>query len=331
MNKKLLVVAVAGVMAMPLAANAGGKMKVFGTAHVAVEQRDGDAMADPKQVVEGGGRKGTAIGVKGSMGTNLADFKAIYKIDIGLNIGKDNKLDSKSKAAVYATERDMWAGLSSKSMGTVRIGTMGTPYKQSGKLADPMFSTSFEARSKTLKLASALHGGTGVESGRAQNSVRYDTPSISGAKVSAQYMFDATAEDTMALGLHWKNKMYAAAFDYVKLGAADATAMKVSAQAKMGPATLGFAYEMDDKGSVNTAQSGDGEENQATVSATYAMGSTVPGITIGYNAENVGFAVYVKQKLAKKMFAYVGYGQSGGDADSKTGDSIMAGGLKYKF
>ena len=318
MNKKLLVVAVAGIMAMPLAANAGGKSKVYGTAHFALEQLDGDAMADSQTGISGGGRKGTALGMKGSMDTSLADFKAIYKLEMGLN----------ASSAAFISERDTWAGLSSKSMGTIRIGTMATPYKQSGKLADPMFSTSFEARSKTLKLASSLHGGLGVEKGRAQNSLRYDTPSISGAKVSAQYMFDAANEDSMALGLHWKNKMYAAAFDYVKLGAKDKTAMKVSAKAKMGPTTLGFAYEIDDDGSVQTTTDG---ENQATVSATYAMGSTVPGITVGYNSENVGFAVYVKQKLAKKMFAYAGYGMSGGDTDGGNGDSVGSVGMKYKF
>ena len=313
MNKKLLVVAVAGALALPMAANAASK--VYGTVHVAVEQQDEEEM-----VVSGSGRKGSNIGIKGSMDTNLADLKAIYKFEAGMNIGEKGGL---------INERDSWAGLKSKSMGTVRVGTMATPYKASGKLADPMFSTTFEARSNVLQMASKLHGGLGAEAGRATQSIRYDSPSISGAKIAVQYMFDDDADNSMAAGLTWKNKMYAAAFDYVKLGKKDVTAMKISAQAKMSGATVGFAYEIDDDkdGAYSVSRNAD-NGNQATVSVTYAVGSTVPGITIGKNDENLGYALYVKQKLAKKMYAYVGYGDSGADGD---GQSIYSGGLKYKF
>ena len=311
MNKKLLVIAVAGVMAMPLAANAGGKHKVYGATHISVDQ-----LEDTKLVVHGGARKANKIGMKGSMDTNVADFKAVYQIEAGMAIGEG------SSPGFF--ERDSWVGLSSKSMGTVRLGTMATHYKQMGKATDALFTTSAEGRG-LIKTQSKQHSGFGPARGRADQMIRYDSPSISGAKVIAHYQVVQAMEDNMGLGLQYKAGNYLAFFDYINFGAAEKTAMKVGGKAKFGPASLALQYEIDDDGSIETVSGG---ENQLHVQGTYSMGATTLILTVGNNSENTGYAVAVSQKVAKKASVYVGYAASGGD---ETDSSAITAGMKVAF
>ena len=113
MSKKLnlLSVAVVAALALPMAANAGDA-KVYGAVHVAFQQvtvGDADATYD----IDGTSSKANKIGLKGSTDSNLMDFKAVYQFEMGLHQQKDSYF-----------QRDTWVGLSSKSMGTVRGGTM---------------------------------------------------------------------------------------------------------------------------------------------------------------------------------------------------------------
>jgi predicted porin len=311
MNKKLLVVAVAGVMAMPLAANAGGKHKAYGAVHVSVNKLDDSGMS-----VDGSARKANKIGMKGSMDTNIADFKAIYQIEAGMVVGATNGFDQ---------ERDTWAGLSSKSMGTVRVGTMGTHWKQMSKATDALFTTSAEGRGLIGTQSSKLAGGAGAARGRATQLLRYDSPSISGAKVIAQYQM-TSGENNMGVGVQYKAGNYLAFFDYMDLkSAGDKTAMKVGGKAKFGPASVALQYEIDDNGSVETTTGG---ENQLHVQGTYGMGATTFILTVGNNSENTGYAVAVSQKVAKKASAYVAYGADGSGDDDSTAISV---GMKVAF
>ena len=319
MNKKLLVVAVAGVMAMPLAANAGGKHKAYGAVHLSVDRMDESGMS-----VSGSARKANKIGMKGSMDTNVADFKAVYQIEAGMVVGARTGFDQ---------ERDTWAGLSSKSMGTVRVGTMGTHWKQMSKATDALFTTSAEGRGFIKTQSSKQAGGAGAARGRATQMVRYDSPSISGAKVIAQYQLVDGADNNMGLGLQYKAGNYLAFFDYMDLASAGAdglTAMKVGGKAKFGPASVALQYEIDDDGSIQSTKDSDGDSagNQLHVQGTYSMGATTFILTVGNNSENTGYAVAVSQKVAKKASVYVGYGADGSGDDDST---AITAGMKVAF
>lgn len=311
MNKKLLVVAVAGVMAMPLAANAGGKHKAYGQVHISVDRPDESGM-----MVNGSARKANKIGMKGSMDTNIADFKAVYQIEAGMVVGGKTGFDQ---------ERDTWAGLSSKSMGTVRVGTMATHYKQMGKATDALFTTSAEGRG-LIKTQSSQHSGFGAGRGRADQMIRYDSPSISGAKVIAHYQMVDSGDNNMGLGLQYKAGNYLAFFDYLDLKSKGETAaMKLGGKAKFGPASVALQYEIDDDGNIETTAGG---ENQLHLQGTYAMGATTFVLTVGNNSENTGYAVAVVQKVAKKASVHVGYAADGSGDDDST---AITAGMKVAF
>jgi len=312
MNKKLLVIAVAGVMAMPMVANAGGKHKAYGAVHLSVDRPD-----ESEITVSGSGSKANKLGMKGSMDTNIADFKAVYQLEAGMTVGGDKEPGF--------FERDTWAGLSSKSMGTVRVGTMATHYKQMGKATDALFTSSAEGRG-LIKTQSKLHGGFGANGGRATNMVRYDSPSISGAKVIAHYQFVDGGDNNMGLGLQYKAGNYLAFFDYIDMQSkGETTAMKFGGKAKFGPASVALQYELDDDGNIETT--GDGE-NQLHVQGTYSMGATTFILTVGNNSENTGYALAVSQKVAKKASVYVGYAADGSGDDDTT---AITAGMKVAF
>jgi len=324
MNKKLITVAVATAMAIPMVANAGAKAKAYGGMHVAfqmVEVGDADATYD----IDGSSRKGSKVGLKGSTDTNLMDFKAVYQIELGLNQG--------GNGAVY--QRDSWAGLSSKSKGTIRGGTIGTPWKSNSKLVDPLFTTALEGRGGVVGGASSrLAGGTAPDRGRSTHAVRYDSPSFSGVKVSANYAFIQGTEDAMGLGVTYKAKGMAGFFNYASTGE-DKAAMKIGGKAKFGDIGVSGAYEID-QGAIGNAK--DSEKNSLYVAGTYGMGATTLIVNFSMVAESAsdakddstGFGFAVSQKIAKKVSVYGGYGMSSG-GDNYTEMSALAIGMKAGF
>jgi len=317
MNKRLMTVAVAAALALPMAANAGDA-KVYGKVHVSL-----DNLSDSGLRIDGQSKKANSIGVKGSMDSNLHDFKVVYKIEAGMDLESTDG---------FHKQRDTWVGMSSKSIGTFRAGTIVTSYKGSGKMVDPLFTTTAEGRG-AMGLMSDLHGGTGDNAGRATNTMRYDSPSIGGAKIIGTYTVRPSVDDNIGVGLHYKNGPVAAFFDYISFGDEELTAMKVGGKYTAGPASVALQYEIDDDGSIGTARTnkkvGTGiGGDQLFVAGTYSMGATSLIVTVGSNDENMGYALAAQQKLNKKAAAYLGYAASD---DSGTDDSAITAGMVVKF
>ena len=336
MSKKLnlLSVAVVAALALPMAANAGDA-KVYAGIHTAFEMvtiGDADAAYD----INGKSRKGNKLGLKGSTDSNLMDFKAVYQFEIGLDASKDG---STGLNGGYF-QRDTWAGLSSKTMGTVRAGTIGTAWKSTSKMVDPLFTTALEGRDGLVGGASSqLAGGVGTGKGRSTHTVRYDSPSIAGAKVSVNYAFVGTGKDNLGAGVLYKMGGIAAFANYQTSGedaAGDAlTAMKVGAKVKMGAIGISGAYEIDG-GAIS--QTKDGEANHLYVAATYGMGATTLIANLGMKDDvssttkngRTGFGVAVSQQVAKKVSIYAGYGSSSGNG-TEVDKSALAIGMKAGF
>jgi len=344
MNKKLIVVAVAGALALPMAANAGGKVKTYGAMHVAVERisvGDGDAQLS----MNSSSRKGNRLGIKGSKDTNVADFKAVFQFEAGLNMedthAKTGINSGKPTTGLYF-QRDSWVGLSSKSMGTVRAGTMATSYKQSGAKLDPLFTTGAEGRGAINIMSATMHAGVGDGRGRSAHTVRYDSPSIAGAKVIVDYNIVAGgAGDNFGAGVHWKNGPAKAFFDYQSIHADtfgtgdDVNAMKFGGAYTVAGFTIGAQYEIDG-GAISKNK--DGTQNMLFVTASYKMGSTTFIVnggmadekTDGAKNDNTSYVVAVSQAVAKKTGIYVGYaGTSGGDKHNEV--SALIAGMTAKF
>ncbi len=329
MNKKLLTIAVVTAMATPMLANAEAKSAVYGKMHVAGQIVDDGN--DTTYSIDGSSRKGSKLGAKGEIDTNLMDLKAIAQIEIGLAQGDSGP------GSLY--ERDSWVGLSSKSLGTVRMGTIKTSYKQSGAMIDPLYSTALEGRGFNQTMSSKLHSGTGEGRGRSTHTVRYDSPDMGGAKVIANYNANPTAEDNMGLGVHWKGGPAAAFLDFQLIGednyvtdkngkADTGNAVKVGGKYTAGDIMVSGQYEID--GGAISGNS-DGSNDRLFLAGEYTMGATSFVATFGMAMEtdndeddNTAFGLAVKQKLAKKVTGYAGWGMATGGKGFNNDDDISA-------
>jgi len=312
MRTKLIAVACAAVFVLPVSVMAVDNHRAYGHLHLSVDKLD-----DSGYVISGDSSKGSRIGMKGSMDTNVSDFKAVYKIEAGMI------LEDGDSPAGFTEQRDTWVGMSSKSFGTFRLGTIGTPYKASGKLIDPLYETSAEARG-VVKTMSAHHRGTGDDKGRSTNTVRFDSASLGGVKAVGHYNF-APGDNNMGLGLHYKKDDVAFFIDYLNSGATDKTAMKFGSKVKTGAASFAFQYELDDDGSVAVV---DGAGDQFFFATTYEMDATALTFTIGNNNKETGYTLGTMHKLNKAAKVYLVYVNDGsGDFDT----SLFTGGMMVSF
>ena len=91
------------------------------------------------------------------------------------------------------TDRDQWLGLAG-NFGQVRFGTISTGYKSHGAMLDPLYRTALQGRNYGMQ--SPLHSNAGEDGeGRADNTVRWDSPSWNGLKVTAHYTLDSSERD----------------------------------------------------------------------------------------------------------------------------------------
>ena len=125
-----------------------------------------------------------SVGFKGSedLGNGL---KAIFKLDFQFDMNNRNRGS--------ITDRDQWLGMAG-NFGSVKVGTISTPYKSTGAKLDPGYRT--VAQMRDVGIQSALHSGAGSNGeGRAENTARYDSPSWNGLKVGATFTLDSDEDD----------------------------------------------------------------------------------------------------------------------------------------
>ena len=126
-----------------------------------------------------------SIGFKGSedLGNGL---KAIFKLDF--------QYDVFSRDTTSLTDRDQWLGLAGSNWGQVRWGTISTPYKSHGAMIDPLYRTALQGRARGVQ--SDFHNGAGENlQGRADHTIRYDTPDWNGLKAAVFYTLDSSERD----------------------------------------------------------------------------------------------------------------------------------------
>jgi predicted porin len=129
-----------------------------------------------------------SIGFKGSedLGNGL---KAIFYLDFQYDMFNRNTGSKKNSL----TDRDQWLGLAG-NFGQVRLGTISTPYKSHGAMIDPLYRTAAQGRDHGLQ--SQLHSNAGEDGqGRADNTIRWDSPSWNGFQVAAYYTLDSNERD----------------------------------------------------------------------------------------------------------------------------------------
>jgi predicted porin len=215
-----------------------------------------------------------SLGFKGSedLGNGL---KALFFLDWQYDINEDAGF----------TQRDQYLGLGG-SFGEVKFGTMSTLYKSHGAMLDPVYRT--VAQQRDVGLQSGLHTGTGDEGqGRANNSVRYDTPSWNGLKLGATYTLTpdsnaVTHDDGYGAGISYENGGILVFADYLTNNTSgDDEAYKAGAKYTLNNFSVFGQYEWDkglitdrSTGTLGQTNSGDGADVWFA-GATYTMGNNM--------------------------------------------------------
>ncbi len=267
MNKKILSMAVAGVLAAPAAAFAGGPT-LYGQAHLSLDYID---------VADVSGLDSTSnssrIGVKGSfdLGSGLS---AIYLLEWGVNGFQSSNVLS---------NRNQIAGFKSDSFGTFVMGRHDTPTKVVGRKADLFWSTQL-GQNRQITTAN-------LSDARVPHVVGYISPNFGPVHAFLAYVTGTAANDNddnaFSGALIYEQGGLFAAISYdsffgdimkQQLGNGSDTPqnLRVAAKYKFGDFTVAGLFQRN----MNFKTSGSNDDNQNLLGGglAYKMGkSTVKG------------------------------------------------------
>ena len=182
MNKKLLPLAVAAIMAAPAAQ--ASDLTVYGKAHLSLSTYDDSAAA--------GGRynwdissNASRLGVKGSedLGNGL---KAIFKMEMQVRMANnDGDVTSQSIASEGLSMRNSYVGLAG-GWGTFLIGRHDTPMKISTGSLDLFGDTIADYNGNGADAEpSTVTAGLGIQDIRADSVLAYVSPNMNGLTIAA--------------------------------------------------------------------------------------------------------------------------------------------------
>lgn len=358
MQKKVIALAVAGILAVPMAAQAG--VEVYGQARLSAGLIGNDdtttSKEDSKMAVSS---HASRLGFKGA--EDLGDgLKAVWQIERSVDFSdKDTTLGV----------RNTFAGLAG-GFGTVLLGAHDTPYKIATGSLDP-FADTFADYNAVVDA---------TNDARSKNVLAYISPDMSGFTVAAALVTDfaddnlvdttdstalpgGTTREQGAISLAgmYKNGPLDVSLAYQSVsetGAAvgtkydDLAAVKLGAGYAVTAATkLGFVYENVDFGGNDNDQSNlylsaaHGLGNGLTVKAAFGqkddVGNTADsgatffalGVNKALSDKTEVYALYTKIDSDKNAAAYgLGVGnQSIGAAGAEPSASALAAGINIKF
>ncbi len=188
MNKKLIAVAVAGVLAAP-AVMAENSVTIYGVADVGLEHVEAKGATTANADVVGRTRvtpNSSYLGFKGQEELG-GDLKAIWQIEQGVDLDDGGGTSTNG----FAT-RDSYVGLNSKSAGTVMMGRLSTPTRALlGKLDVFPGQTGMGANTAIIGNTGQKQkmGGLAFDTRKA-NAVSLSTPSIAGLNATLAYIAD---------------------------------------------------------------------------------------------------------------------------------------------
>ncbi len=328
MNKKLLAIAIGAALGTaPMFASAGVKWYGHLSAEVASESvsgSGGNTMRGAKngQLVQSGSDRfqdGTSVedNKRGRLGVKVSE-----KVGNGLTaIAKFEWQVNTARADIDDGDRNSFVGLKG-SFGTVKAGSLKTPYKYMGGVKyDPFVTTNIEAR----RYGGMSQGKFGQNSFMTQ-AVGYVTPKMGGIKIWAVYSPNSvtgskvggtdTAGD-YSLGAMYKKKNFevfvASASRSTNPGRTEYDAVKVGGMYKMGMHKFKAQYEMIDDSSLGTDSDAtlwfigyEGKLGNNILVAQFAQGE-YDGAA---GQENQYYALGVIHKFSKKSRLFAGYGDT---------------------
>jgi predicted porin len=287
-----------------------------------------------------------SVGFKGKedLGNGLA---AIFKLDF--------QYDTVNAEDPGIKDRDQWLGLAT-NFGQVRVGSISTHYKSHGAKLDPLYRTALQGRDRGLQ--SNLHRGAGEEGeGRADNTLRYDSPSWNGLKAGFHYTLDSTEDDDeddnpYGVGLSYENGGILVFADYITNDTGnDDSAWKVGGKYTLNNLALMAQYEKD-KGLISSKAadtSGDGADLwQLGASFTlgnnmlyFGYGNASSGSSDSTAADYFAWTLAGVHHMSKRTSVYAGFSEIDCDdpdddvckrvGDEGGEDDKFSIGMKHKF
>lgn len=326
MKKSLIALAVAGAVAAPAAFAASSNVDIYGIFGVSVDVYDRDNLQEDEFRVSS---TASRLGFKGAedLGGGLS---AIWQAETGLEVESGGAFGSSGASGM----RNTFVGLSSKSLGTVRLGRYDTAYKMSSGRYDVFADTMGDYNT----IMGSLNGLNGAFDVRETNSISYETPDISGLKLMGTYgqrnEAGATATDPQlwSLAAVYANGPLSVIAAYEAHDDAapatgvvvDADSWKLGAGYKFGNTQLAAIYERTD---INSKTTGVSDANRGAwyVSARHDMGnialkgaygnasdSDINGVDDGADF----WALGVDYALSKRTVAYALYSSLDNDRDA---------------
>lgn len=321
MQKKLIALAVAGLVAAP--AFAQSNVTIYGIADVGFVHANGSGMK--KNAIDSGLFSGSRIGFKGTedLGNGL---KALFTLEYKINPDNDGSVGDGS--------RQTFIGLTG-SFGTVVAGRLQPMAKTFVDTFDPIASTSF---SPTYD----LHEGTIHTGIRLNNAVAYVTPGMSGFTGQVAYSFGGAAagdgaysndqERILGLAGMYSNGPIGAGVVYHRV-----TNVGNVSSADSKDWALGGSYDF---GVVKLMGLYNRHKNDANnnTDKTWTLGGQVPvgaadTIYVGYtklkadgsDMDAKGWALQYSHNMSKRTMLYAGYSRiSNDDAATKAVSGITA-------
>jgi len=316
MNKKLLSVAIGAALTLPVIAQAD--VTVYGKAQVEVAGTKIDATSAAGVKTEGKGKTNVTDQNQGTLGVKASEdlgggLSAIAKFEFVVNTAGDSSTGSGANLQNTTTQvngadtgqaqtvnigrgdREDFVGLESKSLGTLRLGRMNSPYKLTGVALDPFVATTLQARGNGGMSAgdAALNGHS---SGYVNNGIVYNSPKFAGIGIDVYASPDNTdnTQGDVSLGL-------TAAFGPVSLFVVrntdknangstvgnkgyDATATKFGGKVALGGAG-NIVFQLE---SIDTGATGAGNATDYTfVGYNISIGSLMPVVELGTKSVDV--------------------------------------------
>lgn len=335
MKKTIISLAIAAGMAASGAAFA--EATVYGLLNLSLDMPDTGGNTDSLTM----NSQTSAIGLKGSedLGNGM---KAFYKVEFQID---------PSERANSITDRDQYIGLKG-GMGTVKLGTASSNYKQKGGSVDPMYRTSLEGRG-ALAMQSGLHGGAGRFGGRMTDMVQYSSPKMGGMQLVINTTFDGAdttggapvdIDETIGAGFRYDAKMFSVYVDMIDVSDETApgvdtivseTATKIGGTIKAGPVKIGVQLEQTEKllgnDYVMLSANYSINKNNAVYFSLGTMSDDYNGTTTVADTGSTSVAVMYNHNMSKATNLYVGYGSRDDAAAASQDYAVTTLGMRVKF
>ena len=197
MKKKLIALAVAGALAVPVVASAQGtNVTIFG--RVQAEYSGVDNGNNPYQggISDNARSSRWGLQITEDLGRGL---RANARMEMGLNTG----------AGSASTPREQWVGLSSNNWGDVKFGRVQSPFKDfaGGMTIDPFAYTTLQANGAGGTMTGNANGMGSGANGFVNSAIRFDTVNTQGFSFAGLLTpgdannFDPTQPGNIASGL----------------------------------------------------------------------------------------------------------------------------------